>query len=93
MGDFPTDFYQLGWVHPLDKSSWGKMVGFVFTELEDLLKQTGLYQAVRAVQYSILQSSHHFYGVLERYNPLTGIFLPRLERWGSLFMSYTKSQG
>ena len=45
------------------------MVGFVLTELEDLLRQTGLYRAVRAIQYGIPQSSHHFYGVLERYNP------------------------
>ena len=50
------------------------MVGFVLTELEDLLKQSGLCQAVRAVQYGILQSSHHFYGVLECYNPLAGTF-------------------
>ena len=45
------------------------MVGFVLTELGDLLKQAGLYQAVRAVQYGIPQSSRHFYGILERYIP------------------------
>jgi len=37
-GYFPTDFRLLGWVHCSDKSWWGKMVGFVLTELEDLLK-------------------------------------------------------
>ena len=73
-GDFPTDFCLLGWVHSSDKSWWGKMVGFVLTKLEDLLKQAGLYQTVRAVQYGIPQSSHHFYGVLKCYNPLTGTF-------------------
>ena len=52
-GDFPTDFRPLGWVHSLDKSWWGKMVDFVLTELEDLLKQARLYKAVRAVQYRI----------------------------------------
>ena len=50
------------------------MVGFVLTELKNLLKQVELYQAVRAIQYGIPQSSHHFYGVLECYNPLTGTF-------------------
>ena len=45
-GDFPTDFHLLGWVHSSDKSWWGKMVGFVLTELKDMLKQAGLYQAV-----------------------------------------------
>ena len=50
------------------------MVRFVLTKLEDSLKQAGLYQVVRAIQYGILQSSHHFYGVFERYNPLTGTF-------------------
>jgi len=32
-GDFPTDFHPPGWVHSTDKSWWGKMVGFVRTEL------------------------------------------------------------
>ena len=51
--DLPTDFRPLRWVHSSDKSWWGKMAGFVLTELEDLLKQAGLYQAVRAIQYGI----------------------------------------
>jgi len=34
----------------------------------------GLYHSVRAVQYGLLQSSHHFYDILERYNSLTGTF-------------------
>ena len=37
--NFPTDFHPLGWVHFSDKSWWGKMVSFVLTELEDLLRQ------------------------------------------------------
>jgi len=81
-GDFPTDFRPLGWVHFSDKSWWGKMVDFVLTELKNLLKQTGLYQAVRAIQYSISQSSHHFYGVLERYNSLTGTFFTLVGEMG-----------
>jgi len=53
------------------------MVGFVLAELGDLLKQVGLYHLVRAMQYGLLQSSHKFYGTLERYNPLTGtLFTP-----------------
>jgi len=54
-----------------DKSWWGRIVGFVLPEFE---KQVGLYHAVRAVQYGLPQSSHHFCGVLERYNHLTGKF-------------------
>ena len=50
------------------------MVGFILTEFEGLLKQTGLYQAIRVIQYGIPQSSHHFYDVFEHYNPLTGTF-------------------
>jgi len=73
-GDFFTDFHPLRWVHSTDKSWWGKMVGFVFTELEDLLKQAGLYQAVRAVQYGLPQSSRLVYGVLKHYNPLMSTF-------------------
>ena len=45
------------------------MVGFVLTRLEDLLRQIGLYRAIRVIQYGIRQSFHHFYDVLERYNP------------------------
>jgi len=62
-GDFPTDFRPLGWVHSSDKSWWGKMVGFILTKLEDLLKQVGLYQFVRAIQYGIPQSTHLFFTV------------------------------
>ena len=58
------------------------MVGFVLIELEDLLKQARLYQVVKAVQYGIPQSSHHFYGVLEHYNPLTGTFFTPVGEMG-----------
>ena len=92
-GDFPIDFRSLGWVHSSDRSWWGKMVGFVLVELGALLEQVGLYHAVRAVQYGLPQSSHNFYGILEHYNPLTGTFFLRPERWGSPFMSYMKFQG
>jgi len=91
-GDFPTDFRPLGWVHSSDKSWWGKMVGFVLTELGDLLKQARLYHAVRVVQHGVPQSSHHFYGILERYNPLTGTFFTLVGEMG-LFMSYTRFRG
>ena len=50
------------------------MVGFVLVEIGALLQQVGLYHSVRAVQYGLPLSSHNFYGVLEHYNPLTGIF-------------------
>ena len=58
------------------------MVGFVLTELEDLLKQAKLYQAVKVIQYGIAQSSYHFYGVLERYNLLTGTFFTQVREMG-----------
>jgi len=58
--DFPTDFRPLRWVPSIDRSWWGKMVGFVLTELGDLLKQARLFH--RAIQYGLPQSSHHFYG-------------------------------
>ena len=81
-GDFPVDFRPLGWVHSSDKAWWGKMVGFVLAELEGLLDQVRLYQAVRAVQYGIPQSSHNFYGILEHYNPLTGTFFTPVGEMG-----------
>ena len=63
----------------------GRMVGFVLTELGGLLKQLELYHAFRAVQYGLSQSSHHFYGVLERYNPLTGTFFTPIGEMGFTF--------
>ena len=56
-GDFPTNFHPLGWVHSTENLWWGRMVGFVFIKLGDLLKQVELYHVVRAVQYGIPQSS------------------------------------
>jgi len=81
-GDFPADFRPPGWVYSTDKSWWSRMVGFVLTELGDLLTQMGLYNSVRAVQYSLLQSFHNFYGVLEHYNPLTGTFFTLVGEMG-----------
>jgi len=50
------------------------MVGFALAEFEDLLLQAGLYGAMRAVQYSIPQSTQHFYAILELYNLETCTF-------------------
>ena len=61
------------------------MVGFVLTEIGDFLLQTGLYGAVRAVQYGIPQSTQHFYAVLERYNPETCTFFTPLGEMGLAF--------
>ena len=47
------------------------MVGFILEDLKDELLQTDLYTAIRAVQYVIPPSSHHFFSMLERYNPET----------------------
>jgi len=35
-----------------------------------------------AIQYGLLQSSYHFYGILERYNPLTGTFFTLVGEMG-----------
>ena len=73
-GDYPVGFRPPGWVHSTENYWWGRMVGFVLTDLRDLLKRVGLYVAVRAVQWGIPPGSHNFFGILERYNSLTGTF-------------------
>ena len=74
-GDFPIgEFRALGWVHSSDKYWCSKLVGFILEDLRDELLQTGLYIAIRAVQYGILHSSHHFFAMLERYNLETCTF-------------------
>ena len=50
------------------------MVGFILKDLREDLIQTSLYAVVRVVQYGILQSNHHFFAMLERYNPETCTF-------------------
>ena len=58
------------------------MVSFVLADLGGLLDQVGLCQAVRAVQYGIPQHSQNFFGILERYNPLTGTFFTPVGEMG-----------
>ena len=36
-GDFPSEFLATGWIHSTDKNWWCRMVGFVLTELGNLL--------------------------------------------------------
>jgi len=82
-GDFPKgEFRALGWVHSSDKYWWSRIVGFVFEDLKDKLLQSSLSVAVRAVQYGILQSSHHFFIMLERYNPETCTFFTPVGEMG-----------
>jgi len=58
------------------------MVGFTLAEFEDLLLQAGLYVAIRAVQYGILQSTQYIYAILERYNPETCTFFTSIGEIG-----------
>ena len=58
------------------------MVSFILADLGGLLEQVELYQAVRAVQYGIPTSSQNFFGILERYNPLTGTFFTPVGEMG-----------
>ena len=81
-GDFPVEFRSPGWVHSTEKYWWGRMVSFVLADLRGLLEQAKLYQAVRAVQYGIPPSSQNFFGILERYNPLTGTFFTPVGEMG-----------
>jgi len=74
-GDFPKGEIQaLGWVHSSNKYWWSRMVSFVLEDLREELIQTNLYAAVRAVQYGIPQSHHHFFAMLERYSLETCTF-------------------
>jgi len=81
-GDFPPEFRAIGWVHSTDKTWWGRIVGFVLAEFEDLLLQAGLYGTMRAVQYGIPQSTQYFYAILERYNPETCTFFTPIGEMG-----------
>ena len=81
-GDFLVEFRAPGWVHSTEKYWWRRMVSFILTDLGDLLEHVGLYPTVRAVQYGIPPSSQNFFGVLERYNSLTGTFFTPVGEMG-----------
>ena len=85
-----SEFRLLGWVHSTEKAWWARMVGFVLKELRGLLVQSGLYLAVRVVQYSIPPSHFHFFAILERYNPDSCTFFTPRERWGFPCTKYIK---
>ena len=74
-GDFPkSEFRVLEWIHSFEKSWWSRMVSFVLDELKELLMRFRLYIPVRTVQYGIPHGNHHFFAILERYNPETCTF-------------------
>ena len=81
-GDYPIAFRAYGWVHSTENYWWGQMVGFVLVDLKVLLERVGLYAAVKAVQWGIPQSSQNFFGILERYNSLTGTFFTPVGEMG-----------
>jgi len=68
------------------------MVGFALVKFEDLLLQTGLYGAMRDLQYGISQSTQHFYAMLERFNPETCTFITPIGEIGlALYEMYEVS--
>jgi len=58
------------------------MIRLALAKFEDVLLQAGLYRTVRAVQYDILQSTQHFYAILERYNSETCTFFTPIGEMG-----------
>jgi len=80
--DFPSEFRATGWIYSTDKNWWGRMVGFTLEELEDLLLQARLYEAIRVVQYDTSQRTQHFYAILEHYNLETCTFFTPIGKIG-----------
>jgi len=79
---FPSEFHAIGYIHFTEKQWWSKMVSFTLAQFEELLWQAGLYGAVRAIMHDILQSNHHFYVILECYNPETCKFFTPIREMG-----------
>jgi len=91
-GDFlKSEFWALGWVHSTDKTWWARMVGFILEELREPLVQSGLYQAVRAIQYGISPGYFHFFARLERYNSDSCTFFTPNGKWGLHCTNWMKS--
>ena len=62
-------------MNPLfEKAVMVRIVNFFLNELKELLVHSGLYSAVRAVQYSIPKSNYQLYAMLECYNLKTYTF-------------------
>ena len=68
-------------------------MSFALALFEVLLWQVGLYGAVRAIMHGILQSNHHFYTILERYNPETCTFFTPVREMGFTLRKMYKVSG
>lgn len=74
-GQYPThNFHTLGWIHSINKMWWCRMIRFVLSKFEAIMKDIGLYGAVRIIQYGLPHSAYHLVSVLEMYHPKSGIF-------------------
>lgn len=51
------------------------MIGFMLSNFKAILKDIGLYGAIRNVQYSLHHSSYYLFSILEMYNSKSGTFL------------------
>jgi len=58
------------------------MVSFILNELKEPLVQPELYIPVRVVQCGIPKNNHHFFIILEHYNPDTCTFFTPVEEIG-----------
>lgn len=48
-----NNFKTLRWIQSTSKMWWAQLVGYMFNTHEQVLKEIGLYQAIRNVQYGI----------------------------------------
>lgn len=53
------------------------MSNFILSKFVSILKDIGLYRAIRNVQYGLSHSVYHLFSILEMYNPKSGtLFTP-----------------
>lgn len=50
------------------------MISFILSNFEVILKDIGLYEAIRNVQYDLSYSAYHLFNVLEMYNSKSETF-------------------
>lgn len=51
-----------------------RMISFVLSNFEAILKDIWLYGAIRNVKYGLRHSAYHLFNILEMYNPKSKMF-------------------
>lgn len=67
-GQYPAhNFHTSRWTYSTDKMWQSRMINFVLSNFKVILKDIGLYGAIRNIQYGLSHNVYHLFSILEMY--------------------------